>query len=635
MPAPNSLVGKTLAGRYLVESVLNQGGMGDVYLVRHTVMRKRLALKLLRPELSQVKEFAARFEREVMAAANIDHPHVASATDCGRTEEGTLYLAMEYVDGQSLSQALATGPLPLPRALHIARQIGSAMVRAHELGIVHRDLKPENIMLARRDDDPDFVKVLDFGLADLSAGLTAGGESGADQKLTQLGEIFGTPQYMAPEQATGGQADGRSDLYALGIILFEMLAGCLPFEGCTSAEFLRHQLATPLPPLNKRAPQIVVPEAIEALVRRLCAKSPDERFQSAEQFLDALDAAALEHQLVLGPQSARTSSPQLRAKPSGALAAVSAPVAPVVPAAVRTPRPAAAMPNTASVVMFMQAVGRAQQRLPGGLSGISPEKLAALLALLGVALFVGAFFLLSAIRTGGQERGEKAPPPPPPPKIEAPTAEELQAAPAGGVVSLQQLAQRFPDSRETLRALASASIQQGQTGLALKTIGQLARKDPAALDNPQFVQFISAQVLSNKEETAGPALRLVERDLGDRGVDLLIKLADSVPVRARGRFNPSFVALRARTDLSPATQALLELRIAPKCEQKRVALLRVRQSGDGRSLPLLYALQNPKGCAPFGLGDCWGCLRQSTDLDDTIQAVMSRVSGTSTAPAAR
>ncbi len=133
-------VGSIIAGRYQIESALGQGGMGDVYLVKHTVMRKRLALKLLRPEISTVPELAARFEREAMAAAHIDHPHVAAATDCGKAEDGTLFLALEYVEGRSLRAALQEGPLPVARALHIAHQIASALSRAHELGIVHRDL---------------------------------------------------------------------------------------------------------------------------------------------------------------------------------------------------------------------------------------------------------------------------------------------------------------------------------------------------------------------------------------------------------------------------------------------------------------------------------------------------------------
>ena len=600
--------------------------MGDVYLVRHMVMRKRLALKLLRPEISHVAEFAARFEREAMAAANIDHPHVAAATDCGKAEDGTFFLALEYVEGQSLRQALQGGPLPLTRALHIAHQVASAMVRAHELGITHRDLKPENIMLTRRDGDSDFVKVLDFGLAKLSAGATPGDTAATAQKLTQLGEIFGTPQYMAPEQTTGGEADGRSDLYALGMILFEMLAGRLPFDGKNISDFLRHQLATPLPPLRKRAPQVDVPDRIEALLRRLCEKRPEDRFQSAEQFLEALELAAQEQQLVLAPPRLRSSSPAMRDQPSGA--PQTPPRQALAPVAAGAPRAAAALPNTASMVMFMQAVGRAQKRLPGAMQRVSPEKLAALLAVLGVVVFVGVFFVISAVRSAGHEPAEKVVrPPAPPPQPVAPTAEELQAATAAGIPGLQQLAQRFPEAPEALRALASAYLRNGQAGPALSALGQLARKDPQAVDNPEFVQFLTAQVMSNREETASAALRVVERDFGDRGVELLMKWADSVPARSRGRFNASFANLRARTDLSPPTQALLELRAATKCEQKHVALLRVRQLGDARSLPLLYALQNPKGCAPFGLGDCWGCLRQGTDLEDTIQAVTSRTAG--------
>jgi serine/threonine-protein kinase len=609
--------------------VLGQGGMGDVYLVKHMVMRKRLALKLLRPELSQIAEFAARFEREALAAAHIDHPHVAAATDCGKAEDGTFFLALEYVEGQSLRQALQGGALPLERALHIAHQVARALKRAHELGITHRDLKPENIMLTQRDGDPDFVKVLDFGLAKLSAGAGPGGTAATAQKLTQLGEIFGTPQYMAPEQTTGGEADGRTDLYALGLILYEMLAGKPPFEGRNISDFLRHQLVTPLPPLRQRAPQAAVPESIEALVRRLCEKRPEDRFQSAEQLREALELAAQQHNLVLAPSRGRASSPSLRDQASGA-----AVVTPPGALAQVTPR-AAALPNTASMVLFMQAVGRAQQRLPEPLQRVSAEKLAALLAVLAVVVFVGVFFGISALRSAGQEPADKARPPAPPVKAATtPTAEELQAAAAAGIPGLQQLVQRFPEAPAALRALASAYLRNGQAGPALSTIGQLARRDPQALDSPEFIQFVTAQVMSAHEETANAALRVVERDFGDRGVDLLIKWADGVPARSRGRFNTSFTNLRARTDLSPATRALLELRAASKCEQKHVALLRVRQSGDARSLPLLYALQTPTGCAPFGLGDCWGCLRQGTDLEDTIQAVISRTGGAAPTPAA-
>jgi serine/threonine protein kinase len=635
-PAAARPPGSIIAGRYQVESVIGQGGMGDVYLVKHMVMRKRLALKLLKPELSTVAEFSARFEREAMAAANIDHPHVAAATDCGKTEDGTLFLALAYIDGGSLRQAMQIGPIPVQRALHIAQQVASAMVRAHELGIIHRDLKPENIMLTRREGDPDFVKVLDFGLAKLSAGPKKAGDQDATvQKLTQLGEIFGTPQYMAPEQTTGGEADGRTDLYALGVIMYEMLTGRLPFDGKDIAEFLRHQLVTPLPPMKKRAPQVTIPDWVEALVRRLCEKLPEDRYQSAEQFVDALEGAAQEHQLALTPPKARSSSPSTPGIPSSPLALSNSQPQPASAAATSgasgTPAKAGAVPQTASIVMFLNAVGRAQKRLPGPLKNVAPENLGAIVGVLGILLFGGLFLAIWLLRS--PEDSSKPKRTTSSQVQEGPTDEEIQTASASGVAGLQQLAGRYPEAPEVLRPLATAYIRQGQADSALNTLGQLSRKSPQALDDPEINQFIITQVTSPREDIAGAALRVVERSFGDQAVDLLLQLAERQNPRLRARVNASLNNMRTRTDLSPATQALLELRAAPKCENKRVALTRVRQFGDARSLPFLYALQTPTGCHPFGLGDCWGCLRQSTDLEDTIKAVTSRPAAGATAPA--
>jgi serine/threonine-protein kinase len=163
------LIGTTIAGRYKVESLLGTGGMGAVFLVQHTLMRKRFALKMLHAETSQVPDMVARFEREAMASAHVNHPNIAIATDFGRAESGAFFLVLEYLEGQRLRDALAAGPLPVPRALHIFRQVASALERSHELGIIHRDLKPENIMLVSQQGDPDFVKVLDFGLAEVGS----------------------------------------------------------------------------------------------------------------------------------------------------------------------------------------------------------------------------------------------------------------------------------------------------------------------------------------------------------------------------------------------------------------------------------------------------------------------------------
>ena len=241
----DSRVGTVLAERYRIDSLLGEGGMGRVYAAEHVLMRKRLAVKVLHRELTTVPEVVARFEREAMAAANIDHPNVAAATDFGKLVDGAVFLVLEYVQGRNLRDEIAAGPLSLERALHIGRQIASALASAHALDIVHRDLKPENVMLVEKAADPDFVKVLDFGIAKVPIGETQDGASG--KPITKVGMVFGTPEYMAPEQALGQAVDGRADLYALGVILYEMLAGLRPFSSKSQVGILGQQLSKPPP----------------------------------------------------------------------------------------------------------------------------------------------------------------------------------------------------------------------------------------------------------------------------------------------------------------------------------------------------------------------------------------------------
>jgi serine/threonine protein kinase len=261
--------------------------MGRVYAAEHVMMRKKLAVKILHRELTTVPEVVKRFEREAMAAANIEDPNVAAATDFGKLPDGSVFMAMEFVEGQSLRDEIAAGPLRSERALRIGRQIGSALASAHALDIVHRDLKPENVMLVTKGSEPDFVKVLDFGIAKVPIGQV--GASGGNP-ITKVGMVFGTPEYMAPEQALGQPVDARADLYALGVILYEMLAGVRPFSSSSQTGILGQQLSRPAPPFVERAPGAGVPPAVEQVVLKLLQREANDRFQTAVEVVVAIEA---------------------------------------------------------------------------------------------------------------------------------------------------------------------------------------------------------------------------------------------------------------------------------------------------------------------------------------------------------
>jgi eukaryotic-like serine/threonine-protein kinase len=291
-PAPTLSVGDVVSDRYRIDTVLGEGGMGVVYRAEHMHLRKPVALKVLLPEWSSTPEVVARFEREAVAAGNIQSPHVATATDFGRLPDGSFFLVMEYADGRTLRSALQEGALEPRRALHVLEGIAAGLGAAHALGFVHRDLKPENVMLVERDGDPDFAKILDFGIAKVD-GPAAGGVASSQPLLTQAGAIIGTPDYMSPEQALGQPIDARSDLYSAGVILFEMLSGRCPFAGGALTVLQQHIMGeTPeLPPevLARMDPRVT------DMLRQLLAKVPENRPANAADFLVAIRECTQAH----------------------------------------------------------------------------------------------------------------------------------------------------------------------------------------------------------------------------------------------------------------------------------------------------------------------------------------------------
>jgi serine/threonine-protein kinase len=282
------LVGTTLDGRYRVLRILGEGGMGIVYEAHHELIDRKVAIKVLREDFSRRADVVERFRREAKSASRIGHPNIVDVLDFGQTPEGASYFVMELLQGEDLADLLARDVrLSPPRAVAIAVQCCRALAAAHEKGIVHRDLKPENVFIIERGGFPDFVKLVDFGVAKMSE-LDA--VDGGGRKLTRTGMIFGTPEYMSPEQANGQTLDHRVDIYALGIILYEALTGRVPFEGETFMAVLSKHAAAPVPPLREAWPGLSVSPELEAVVMRALTKQRDNRFAHMRAFGEALEA---------------------------------------------------------------------------------------------------------------------------------------------------------------------------------------------------------------------------------------------------------------------------------------------------------------------------------------------------------
>lgn len=281
------LLGKVVSDRYRVIKKLGEGGMGAVYLVEHVFIEKKVALKVLAPELSRKADLTARFLQEAKSASRIGHENVIDISDFGQSPEGFVYFAMEYLQGQDLGQVVrAEGAMSWRRARPIILQICKALGAAHAKGIVHRDMKPENVFLIERGGRPDFVKLLDFGIAKVQSA------DGEGPKLTQTGMIFGTPEYMAPEQAEGKACDQRADIYAVGCVIHHLIVGEPPFSAENFVGMLtKHLLEQPKPP-SSRQPSFGITPEMDALVLKSLAKKPEERFQSMAELMAAVEAIA-------------------------------------------------------------------------------------------------------------------------------------------------------------------------------------------------------------------------------------------------------------------------------------------------------------------------------------------------------
>jgi eukaryotic-like serine/threonine-protein kinase len=264
-------VGKVIDGRYEIQARVGEGGMGVVYRARQMSIDRVIALKMLNSQMQGDQQWVQRFYNEAKACSRLQHPNTIRMFDFGQTQDGRLFMTMEFLDGISLRDALQRGPLAAHRVAKVLIQCCASLAEAHSIGIIHRDIKPDNVFLLNMAGSPDFVKLLDFSVAKLLEG---------DRMKTQAGVVFGTPQYMSPEQGRGLPLDARSDLYALGVLAYEMLVGTVPFNDENPMIVIQMQREAPLPPMPD-----TVPYAMQMVVRRALEKDPARRYQSSGEMM--------------------------------------------------------------------------------------------------------------------------------------------------------------------------------------------------------------------------------------------------------------------------------------------------------------------------------------------------------------
>jgi tRNA A-37 threonylcarbamoyl transferase component Bud32 len=566
------LVGTLIGDRYRVLAPLGRGGMGTVYRVEHLMMKKELALKLLHPELGRLDEVAKRFEREAEAAARLDHPNIITVTDFGRTPDGMLFLVMELLSGPSLGQVLRPDgehgqPLPSERAIHIMKQVLRALELAHASGIIHRDLKPENIVLIERDGDPDFVKLLDFGIAKITHGQSA------TESLTQAGVVFGTPEYLSPEQAMGEEADGRADLYAAGVLFYEMLTGRRPFIAASKVEVLSMHLTREPDPMHKVAPDAQIAPALERVVEQAMAKKRAERFPTAGAFLAALSQSGV----------GRASPSTLRLQAWTRAASRSWP----------------------------WLVTRARE------AGV-PWPRAFIAGGLGLIVALGLLFGLAR---------RAAHPRPPAPEIASDLKRVEQMLAHGQLeparAALQQLQTDHPDSARVRYLFGNLDYADGDRGRALDDYREAIRLDHGYRRDALLLANVRS-LLDRRVE--GPdALSLLVGDIGKPALDEIVDCAKTCKddrirkkaVQAAVELGgPALVAAQGKAIGEVDDATLDRLRRGRSCRDRKPAALAIIATGNPEYLDELKAARARKG-GFLGLQAVNGCMLR--DLDAAIR----------------
>jgi tRNA A-37 threonylcarbamoyl transferase component Bud32 len=578
-PTSKPRIGCVIDGRYRLLDVIGRGGMGAVFRAEHMLMHKEVAIKILHPELGRIDGVARRFEREARSVSRLSHEHIIRVTDFGRTADGELFLVMELLRGEPLGAVLARGGrLPVERAVGVMRQVLDALDHAHRLGVVHRDLKPDNIMLARRDDlhERDHVKLLDFGIAKINEDAAA---SDGAPPLTQAGVTFGTPHYMAPEQATAEATDARADLYACGVILYEMLTGRRPFEAASVVQVLSMHLTMPPTSPRKLVPEAHLPEALDAVVLRALAKRREDRYQSASQFRQVLDTLDR-----MTPMAAATPAP--------------------------APTTVTAGRRAITLTIDLDAI---RARTSGWWTRIPTQRRPWVVGGVGATLLVLVLFA--------------AWPSPPlaTPKRVAPAMLELlrpanEALERGDLPTaramIEQLLATHSDAAPVHYVLANVSFAERDYAAALREYREAVRIDAGYGGDGVLLRNVR-DLVGNKRFT-DDAMALLTRDVGKPAGTMLADIASTdkrYEIRRAARNACVPLACARKIDL--AQSYILDLGQAKSCEERRDAVIQLGQLGDARALEPLRKLKRRGGGVFGGLfGGGNECLR--ADLDDAI-----------------
>jgi tRNA A-37 threonylcarbamoyl transferase component Bud32 len=575
-PLADTIIGE----RYRVLGRIGEGGMGTVFRVEHIHMKKVLALKLLRSEFSNVHDAARRFEREAQSASRLNHANIISVTDFGHGAGGELFLVMEYVAGQPLSDVLLTEKRLEPaRACNIASQVLRALEHAHGEGVVHRDLKPANVMLVKESDPRQLeaVKILDFGIAKMTQA------HGSDEPLTRGMMIFGTPAYMSPEQAAGQEADPRADIYSCGIILYEMLAGRKPFVDEDLVKLLGMQITAAPPRFAETAPDARISPALEAVVLRALEKDRSKRFATAAEFREAIERSSTD----VAELGARFAAESVR---MGLTAGV---------------RLWAKWPTVvAHAKRGWVRVGEGKQKLDRWAHPVLkrvPEK-GRRFVIPGLVVLLLLVLLFARGGAPKQVVALKQEPPKPKPvavELKSPIKhiEETMAKGAfaeARVLIMQQIS-AHPNEGRVRYLLGNLEFADKNPAAGLQAYEEALRLDPGLRGDAALLVNIRAEL--NDKKVGYAALEMLVKQVGKPAADILADVATDdrrQDFRRYAREGCQLLDCTKKVDL--VASYVLDLQQARSCEEKREAIQKLGESGDARAIdPLKKARAERRG----------------------------------------